>query len=710
MQFRKRVFCHSNLRYAWLASGLILCFAIGSWGVERMVHRAELEGERSTQRIAEAAVEAVRQRIERTLEAVQTLHVIARRIHIDRTGETQRRGAPEAGALLLERHLTELASSERFDVLQLAIIDASGMLVWSTVPGFTPVDLSDRQHFQVHRDGRRQLFISAPLIGRVSGRWSVQVTQAILDEAGDFKGVAVVSLDPVGLSNDLRALDFAPGAIAVLFRADGMVIARSVDAEAAIGRTLDIGDFSRSDSIRTTRMRSEVDGRERIVAWQPLPESSLIVAFGLEYEQVRRSAAELKRMLTLVLFGLLGCGGAGTLLIFAVGDRQRERTAALRAASLAREVTSFLEALPGAAYRGTVTSDGRHSKQIISAGANRTPFGSDDALGAWWRASSKDDPVRNEAFWRTVYAEGEAIREYEVRAPGGRAVWIREHCHVVRDTDSEGRKDVVGLLIDITEERRIKSRAIAASKLATLGEMATGLAHELNQPCASITLAADIAAFELDQGGRHNAEAARRRLDDIAQQAMRMREVVDHFRIFCRTPDGQIGTVAVGDAVRGALKICTGTLKASGIRITLEVPDNLPLVVANLVPLEQVLVNLLVNARDAMRNIVDADKEVAIKAWYDTVGSAVVLTVHDYGTGLAAEASDKVFEPFFTTKPPGEGTGLGLSIAYGIVRGFGGSIDIGNHTEGGAVATLRLKVADSSGNSGFREPVAAGTL
>lgn len=101
----------------------------------------------------------------------------------------------------------------------------------------------------------------------------------------------------------------------------------------------------------------------------------------------------------------------------------------------------------------------------------------------------------------------------------------------VVDKLPDGQTEVVGMISDITAERLLKAQAVSSAKLATLGEMATGVAHELNQPCAAITLAADLAALELDRGGAGLA-SARHRLDEIARQTIRMRGIIDHFRIF----------------------------------------------------------------------------------------------------------------------------------------------------------------------------------
>lgn len=675
-------------RFLVIAAVLLGVYALGYSGVMRVVEHEREDHEAQNLRISEAAVEAIRQRIERSLEAALTLQVIARHdyMHMLREGHSP--------SSVLGRHLQEVASTERLDVLQVAIIDSSGQLAWSTSRPLSDVDLSDREHFRLHRDGRREPYISAPLLGRASGRWSVQVTQPFLDEGGNFLGVGVVSLDPLAIGAGLGALDFGPGAVATLLRNDGTVLARSRDATSAIGRKTGTTnwDLITGRVQSSARINSSLDGRPLLAAWQHLPRWGIIVVFGLDYEPVEQAAAWQRQVLTFALFSLMAGIAAGLLLVFAFLDGNRARFDA----ATAREASALLAAMPGRAYRGTITSDGAFQSLLTYTRA--------DDVACWPEEAAPDQPgceraARAEpsadgraAFFRMVHAKSEAIREFQIKSDTGESLWVREHCRVIGTAVPSESAEVVGLIIDITEERKIKAQAISAAKLATLGEMATGVAHELNQPCASITLAADVASFELERGAPEDLVSARQRLEDIAAQTARLREVIDHFQIFSRTPDGRLGPVSLAEALSGALKISNGTLNATGISVTIDLPSSLPLVRAELVPLEQVLVNLFVNARDAMRGATGRPKRIEIAGMYDAKESQVTLTVRDHGRGLPVCGAERLFEPFFTTKPPGEGTGLGLAIAYATVRGFGGAINIANHPDGGAVVTISLKL------------------
>lgn len=686
--------------YATLAVLLILSALAGLWLVQRFTASHLLEKERQAAQLGQAATQAVRQRIERSLEAITSLHALARRARLERLAHP---GAPPTA---IESHLVELTHAGRFGVLQVAIIDAAGWLAWTTVPGFdreqSPVDLSDRLHFRVHYDGMREPYVSAPLVGRASGRWSVQITRAILDETGGFLGVVVVSFDPLELGADLGALNFAPGAAATLLRLDGAVLARSGDAAQFLGRQIQDRNLTllASRNSGTERLTSSLNGREVLASWQRIEGWPLLISFGLDYERIVAESDAFQRMLMMVLMALVAGGGAAGLLIISWSERRAERADAARAESSMREVTELLEAMPGAAYRGTVGAGGDYQRLYLGSAIVKI---------VGWGLRAFDEPAfyadlatygegfrSREEFLRHAFETSEAIAEYRLRTADDQWIWVRDHCRVLRPPGPDGRAEVVGLIIDITAERKLKAQAIATAKLATLGEMATGVAHELNQPCASITLAADVACYELDRGSAADLASARRRLDEIAQQTMRMREVIDHFQIFGRRSEGKDGgEVSIAQAVSGALKISTGTLNAEGIKVHLDIPPDLPKIRAQLVPLEQVLVNVLVNARDAMRDVTGIGRQIEIAAHHDAAAAQITLTVRDHGHGLAPEDSERLFEPFFTTKPVGEGTGLGLAIAYGTLRGFGGTIAIQNHPDGGAVVTLRLNVADA---------------
>ena len=673
--------------------------ALASGGLAFIRHDAArhmAEEEAANAKLATAAAQAVRQRTERSLEAITSLHSLGKLALLGRNAEPQR----DVSTIL--DHLQDWADTRRFGVLQVAFINRQGHLAWTTAAGFGTItavlDLSDREHFRVHRDGRLEPFVSAPLVGRASGAWSLQVTRPVLDHTGAFAGVVVVSIDPLLMARELRELDFAAGAAATLLRRDGSILSRSEDLERLLGQRVPVEILAQMTDGEggVFKTISPVTEQNVLVAWRSIPGWPLLVTFALDQEPTIAALAERQRILWAVLLSVLGVVGTAGLLAITWLSRKHVRAQAERAQASRREVVGLLEALPGVAYRGMVDAQGDYRRMYIGSNIARMTGWSLERFQKldFYRGLLRYDEgaERREDFFRRVFAAGEAACEYRLRTADDQFLWLRDHCRLVQRY-ADGTAEVVGLLTDITEEQQIRAQAFASAKLATLGEMATGVAHELNQPCASIALAADVAAAELDHGGEAQRQSARRRLDVIAAQTTRLRDVVDHFRIFGRTEDVGNGAIHLASAVVGALTIGGGMLNAAGIRAVVDVPGELPPVRAQLVPLEQVLVNLLVNARDAMRTKGQSNPSIEITGRHDADQQEVVLTVRDHGCGLPPAQLSRVFEPFYTTKPIGEGTGLGLAIAYGTIRGFGGSIAIGNHPDGGAIVTIRLKEA-----------------
>jgi C4-dicarboxylate-specific signal transduction histidine kinase len=269
----------------------------------------------------------------------------------------------------------------------------------------------------------------------------------------------------------------------------------------------------------------------------------------------------------------------------------------------------------------------------------------------------------------------------------------------IAGTLPDGRPDVIGHASDVTSEREAAAQAINAAKLATLGEVAGGLAQELDQPIGNMAAAAEQAAEVLRRRRDPADRPVLQRLERIIAQGARAREIVAHLRAFARRETGPPVPVDVAEVVRRALRLMQTSFGLAEISVTLDLPDKLPPVLAQSVALEQVLVNILANARDALLADHLAERRVHIAAIDEPASGVVRLTVADTGGGLAADVLPRVFEPFFTTKVPGKATGLGLSVSYGIVRSFHGSIVAGNGSRGAEfVVTLpRAPVAATAG-------------
>lgn len=237
------------------------------------------------------------------------------------------------------------------------------------------------------------------------------------------------------------------------------------------------------------------------------------------------------------------------------------------------------------------------------------------------------------------------------------------------------------------ELRRMQADLVQAGKLAALGRMSAALSHEINQPLAAARNYADSAALLI---GRGDAARAVENLGQITSLIDRMATIARHLRSVARKPDEKLKVLALAPVVQDALQVAETRLKASGLAVRVDVPADLPAVLGGPVRLQQVVVNLLSNAADAMEGRA-GDIELSARA----EGGAVVLSVRDHGAGVAPAIADRIFDPFFTTKTVGSGLGLGLSISYNIMKDFGGDLRVANHPEGGAVFSAVLRVAEA---------------
>lgn len=238
------------------------------------------------------------------------------------------------------------------------------------------------------------------------------------------------------------------------------------------------------------------------------------------------------------------------------------------------------------------------------------------------------------------------------------------------------------------ELRRMQADLVQAGKLSALGHMSAALSHEINQPLAAARNYADSATLLIDRG---DVLRARDNIVQILSLIDRMAAIARHLRNVARKPDEVLKTLALTQVVADAVQIADVRLRASNVSVRVDLPEGLPLVRGGPVRLQQVIVNLLSNAADAMNG---AAGQIDLAARHD--GDHVVLTVRDRGPGVAPAIVDRIFDPFFSTKTVGSGLGLGLSISYNIMQDFGGDLRVSNHPDGGAVFSVVMQAASAA--------------
>lgn len=262
---------------------------------------------------------------------------------------------------------------------------------------------------------------------------------------------------------------------------------------------------------------------------------------------------------------------------------------------------------------------------------------------------------------------------------------------------------------DITERLEAEQKVIQAGKMATLGEMATGVAHELNQPLTVIKTAGGFLLRKVTRGEPIDPEILATMAREIDGHVDRASRIIGHMRDFGRRSDLALERVDINAVLRNATEFFSRQLSLRGIDIDWRLAESLPPVMAVSNRLEQVFINLLLNARDAIEDRSEKEPGAPRRITVETVGDdrRVTARVCDTGCGIPPALLPRIFEPFFTTKKVGKGTGLGLSISYGLVKEFGGSIQASNLAEGGACFTLYFPVTSGVADSYATTPATA---
>ena len=250
--------------------------------------------------------------------------------------------------------------------------------------------------------------------------------------------------------------------------------------------------------------------------------------------------------------------------------------------------------------------------------------------------------------------------------------------------DAPGGRGVVLVLADITERSRMQRQLAQSERMSSLGQMISGVAHELNNPLASILGYAQLVAAKTDDPG------IARRLGVLHREAERCRRIVENLLSFARRRDPERRPLSLNEVVRSVLGLMGYQLRVNGIEVRTELDPDLPAVRGDVHQLQQVLVNLLTNAQHAILAVAEGG-QVRVRTSMAANGDAL-LVVSDSGPGVPMEIRERVFDPFFTTKEEGKGTGLGLSLVYGIVAAHGGTIALESPDSGGASFRLALPV------------------
>jgi signal transduction histidine kinase/ActR/RegA family two-component response regulator len=279
----------------------------------------------------------------------------------------------------------------------------------------------------------------------------------------------------------------------------------------------------------------------------------------------------------------------------------------------------------------------------------------------------------------------------ELELPGERAL----SATISPWADAEGSRGLVLVLVDRTESRRLERRLAQSEKMSSLGQLISGTAHELNNPLTSVLGYAQLlAASELAAGDPEIG----RRLSVLRRDAERCQRIVQNLLAFARRRPPERKPVSINQVLESTIALVAYALRVEGVSVTTELDPTVPAIEGDAHELQQAVLNLLTNAKDALAG---RDEPGTIVVRSRVSGAEVLVDVEDNGPGIPPEIVSRVFDPFFTTKPEGRGTGLGLALVYGAVTSHGGTVEVLPPRDARG-ATLRIRLPASGAGSARR--------
>ncbi|WP_408913610.1 ATP-binding protein [Brucella pseudogrignonensis] len=327
--------------------------------------------------------------------------------------------------------------------------------------------------------------------------------------------------------------------------------------------------------------------------------------------------------------------------------------------------------------------------QIIVANQNfRTSFGEinrTDSLPFEAVLGIKMQALRDKPSWQGTH---------NIQISGGERREMSWVVSIIRGSELAEVRNFVILGLDITERRETELAVYQSGKLLTLGQMATGIAHELSQPLATLAIMLDNLEHAMVQK-THDSGSALEQITEMSRQVERASTIAQHMRIYGHKTDGALAVLDPIEIVTSVLSLCQEQIQTDSITIETEFNTLNTSIVGNQILIEQILLNFMVNARDSLLSkgggAARAGSRIRIGCKVKS-SKLLSLFVKDNGTGLDKDVKEKIFEPFFTTKDQGQGMGLGLALCHGMAKDMKGYIEADNLDEG-AIFSLILPIA-----------------
>ncbi|EAR13293.1 sensory box sensor histidine kinase [Polaribacter irgensii 23-P] len=269
--------------------------------------------------------------------------------------------------------------------------------------------------------------------------------------------------------------------------------------------------------------------------------------------------------------------------------------------------------------------------------------------------------------------------------------------------EADGRPDAyMAIIRDISQRKKIEQQLNRSERMASLGEMASGMAHEINQPLLSITLGIENLFMKIENLKAVDESYFNKKSEKIFEDILRIGRIIDHVRAFSRDHDEYISTsFDINESINNAISMISEQFKHHGITLDLQLDNNIPSIIGNTYRFEQVILNLLTNAKDTLQETKktsksDFKKTIVIRTYHDDYSN--FIEVKDNGNGIKPEVIERIMLPFYTTKSASKGTGLGLSISFGIIKELKGSIDVESNPESGTTFKISVPIPEIKDN------------
>lgn len=605
------------------------------------------------------------------------------------------------GPLDLSRLLADVGTSpDSFDAV--SVVDRDGTVI-ATATQASPqarINIADREHFQVHRDrDTDDLFIGKPVLSRRTNTMMVPVTRRINAPDGQFAGVVSVQFDPTRFTAFYGAATVRERDVFSLVGVDGITRARRVGNRESTGEDISDSQLFQELATRETGMYmgpGRLDGIERLFSFRQLQQYPLVATVGVAMQDILADANTRRRWYYASAAAATGGVAAfAGFLAFAL-TRRRQIFEAMRASQ--RRLQALFEHSNDSIL---VSDDERRVIDANPAACNLVGYTRDELLGL--RAEDLYPPDLRpyvDQHWQSFMENGRVSGEMPLLRKDG----------ALRDVDFNAVARIepgVHLTVfrDITERKQLERSSLRAQRMESLGTLAGGIAHDLNNALAPILMS--IAMLREDETDPDKREM----LDTINTSAQRGADMVRQVLSFARGVEGRRVTVAIDRIIRDIERIANDTFFKT-IRVEVTLAPELAPIVGDPTQLHQVLLNLCVNARDAMPGggtLTISARPVEVDALFAGMqedgrpGPYVMVGVSDTGTGIPSTVVDRMFEPFFTTKALGQGTGLGLSTSLAIVRSHGGFIRVQSAEGRGTSFQVYLPVRGDVGSKASKE-------